>query len=121
MRRVVITGLGIVSSLGNDKASVSESLRLGKSGIRFNPVYADMGFRSQISGRPDIDLDALIDRKDKRFMGDAAAYATVAMQLAIADAGLATGVGLSAPYRPDRWLRRRLIYQSGGGGRYCAQ
>ena len=88
MRRVVITGMGIVSSLGNDKASVSESLRLGKSGIRFNPVYAEMGFRSQVSGRPDIDLDALIDRKDKRFMGDAAAYAAVAMQQAIADAGL---------------------------------
>lgn len=88
MRRVVITGLGIVSSLGNDKASVSESLRLGKSGIKANPVYAEMGFRSQISGRPEIDLDALIDRKDKRFMGDAAAYAAVAMQQAISDAGL---------------------------------
>ncbi|MGB4342692.1 MAG: beta-ketoacyl-ACP synthase I [Moraxellaceae bacterium] len=88
MRRVVITGLGIVSSLGNDKASVSESLRLGKSGIKANPVYAEMGFRSQISGRPEIDLDALIDRKDKRFMGDAAAYAAVAMQQAIGDAGL---------------------------------
>ena len=88
MRRVVITGLGIVSSLGNDKTSVSESLRLGKSGIKANPVYAEMGFRSQISGRPEIDLDALIDRKDKRFMGDAAAYAAVAMQQAISDAGL---------------------------------
>lgn len=88
MRRVVITGLGIVSSLGNDKASVSESLRLGKSGIKTNPVYAEMGFRSQISGRPEIDLDALIDRKDKRFMGDAAAYAAVAMQQAVSDAGL---------------------------------
>lgn len=88
MRRVVITGLGIVSSLGNDKASVSESLRLGKSGIKANPVYAEMGFRSQISGRPEIDLDALIDRKDKRFMGDAAAYAAVAMQQAVSDAGL---------------------------------
>lgn len=88
MRRVVISGLGIVSSLGNDKASVTESLRFGKSGIRSNPIYAEMGFRSQISGRPDIDLDALIDRKDKRFMGDAAAYAAVAMQQAIADAGL---------------------------------
>lgn len=88
MRRVVITGLGIVSSLGNDKASVTESLRCGKSGIRHNPVYAEMGFRSHVSGRPDIDLDAVIDRKDKRFMGDAAAYAAVAMQQAIADAGL---------------------------------
>ena len=88
MRRVVITGLGIVSSLGNDKATVSDSLRLMRSGIRANPVYAEMGFRSQVSGRPDIDLDAFIDRKDKRFMGDAAAYAAIAMQRAIADAGL---------------------------------
>jgi 3-oxoacyl-[acyl-carrier-protein] synthase-1 len=88
MRRVVITGLGIVSSLGNDKESVSDSLRHLRSGIRFNPVYAEMGFRSQVSGRPDIDLDAVIDRKAKRFMGDAAAYAYVAMQQAIADAAL---------------------------------
>ncbi|MES2917357.1 MAG: beta-ketoacyl-ACP synthase I [Pseudomonadota bacterium] len=88
MRRVVITGLGIVSSLGNDKATVSDSLRFMRSGIRANPVYAEMGFRSQVSGRPDIDLDAHIDRKDKRFMGDAAAYAAIAMQRAIADAGL---------------------------------
>lgn len=88
MRRVVITGLGIVSSLGNDKATVSDSLRLQRSGLRANPVYAEMGFRSQVSGRPDIDLDALIDRKDRRFMGDAAAYAFIAAQQAIADAGL---------------------------------
>ncbi len=88
MRRVVITGMGIVSSLGNDKKSVSESLRLSRSGIRANPKYAEMGFRSQVSARPDIDLDALIDRKAKRFMGDAAAYAYVAMQDAIKDAGL---------------------------------
>ncbi len=88
MRRVVITGLGIVSSLGNDKASVSESLRLMRSGIRANVVYAEMGFRSQISGTPDIDLDALIDRKDKRFEGPAASYAHISLQQAIADAGL---------------------------------
>jgi 3-oxoacyl-[acyl-carrier-protein] synthase-1 len=106
MRRVVITGLGIVSSLGNDKASVSESLRLMRSGIRSNPVYAEMGFRSQVSGRPDIDLDARIDRKDKRFMGDAAAYAYVAMKDAIADAGL-TPEQVSNP-------RTGLIAGSGG-------
>ncbi|MDF3031478.1 MAG: fabB [Moraxellaceae bacterium] len=106
MRRVVITGLGIVSSLGNDKQSVSESLRLMRSGIRANPVYAEMGFRSQISGRPDIDLDALIDRKDKRFMGDAAAYAYVAMQRAIEDAAL-TPEQVSHP-------RTGLIAGSGG-------
>lgn len=88
MRRVVITGLGIVSSLGNDKATVSESLRLMRSGIRPNPVYAEMGFRSQISGTPVIDFDAVIDRKDRRFMGDAAAYAHVSLQQAISDAGL---------------------------------
>ena len=88
MKRVVITGLGIVSCLGNDKATVTESLRLGRSGIRFNETYRDLGFRSHVSGRPDIDLDALIDRKAKRFMGEAAAYAYVAMQNAIADAGL---------------------------------
>jgi len=88
MRRVVITGMGIVSSLGNDKKSVSESLRFSRSGIRANPKYAEMGFRSQVSARPDIDLDTLIDRKAKRFMGDAAAYAYVAMHDAIKDAGL---------------------------------
>lgn len=106
MRRVVITGLGIVSSLGNDKATVSESLRLTRSGIRFNPVYAEMGFRSHVSGRPDIDLEAHIDRKDKRFMGDAAAYAYVAMQQAIADAGLPPEL-VSSP-------RTGLIAGSGG-------
>lgn len=88
MRRVVITGLGIVSSLGNDKATVSESLRLMRSGIRANPVYTEMGFRSQVSATPDIDLDALIDRKDRRFQGGAAAYAHVSLQKAIEDAGL---------------------------------
>lgn len=106
MRRVVITGLGIVSSLGSDKASVSDSLRAMRSGIRFNPVYAEMGFRSQVSGRPDIDLDALIDRKDRRFMGDAAAYAYVSLQQAIADAGL-TPEQVSHP-------RTGLIAGSGG-------
>jgi len=88
MRRVVITGLGIVSSLGNDKATVSESLRLMRSGIRANATYAEMGFRSQVSGTPVIDFDTLIDRKDRRFMGDAAAYAHVSLQQAISDAGL---------------------------------
>lgn len=88
MRRVVITGLGIVSSLGNDKATVSDSLRQMRSGIRANPVYAEMGFRSQVSGTPEIDLDALIDRKDKRFEGPAASYAHISLQQAIADANL---------------------------------
>ena len=89
MRRVVITGMGIVSCLGQDLDSVSATLKEGKSGIRFNPSYAEMGLRSHVSGSVDIDLDAAIDRKVKRFMGDAAAYAYLSMQQAIADAGLA--------------------------------
>lgn len=88
MRRVVITGIGIVSCLGNDPDSVSASLRAGRSGIRAMPEYAELGFRSQVAGQPDIDLDARVDRKQRRFMGDAAAYAWCAMDDAIRDAGL---------------------------------
>lgn len=88
MKRVVITGLGITSCLGNDSATVTESLRHLRSGIRHNDTYAQMGFRSHVSARPEIDLDALIDRKARRFMGDAAAYAYTALQQAIADARL---------------------------------
>jgi 3-oxoacyl-[acyl-carrier-protein] synthase-1 len=81
--------MGVVSCLGNDKQSVSESLRLGRSGISFNEEFKNMGLRSQVCGSVDIDLEALIDRKHLRFMGDAAAYAYIAMQNAIGDAGLA--------------------------------
>ncbi|MED5388170.1 MAG: beta-ketoacyl-ACP synthase I [Pseudomonadota bacterium] len=88
MRRVVITGMGIVSCLGNDADSVSQSLREGRSGIRFKEEYKDLGMRSHIAGTPDIALDDFIDRKPRRFMGDAAAYAYIAMQQAITDAGL---------------------------------
>jgi len=86
--RVVVTGMGIVSCLGNDMATVATSLRELRAGIRFIPEYAELGLRSQIAGVPDIDLDAQIDRKLKRFMGDAAAYAYIATRDAIADAGL---------------------------------
>ena len=89
MRRVVVTGMGIVSCLGNDLDTVSSALREGRSGISFRPDYAEMGLRSHVAGVPTIDLDAEIDRKQKRFMGDAAAYTCVAMRNAIADAGLA--------------------------------
>ncbi len=89
MRRVVITGMGIVSCLGNDLVTVSSALRGGRSGISHRPDYAEMGLRSHVAGVPTIDLDAEIDRKQKRFMGDAAAYTCVAMRNAIADAGLA--------------------------------
>ncbi len=88
MRRVVVTGLGIVSPLGNTADEVSRALRESRSGLRFMQDYADMGLRSQVAGVCEIDLEARIDRKQKRFMGDAAAYAHVAMGDAIHDAGL---------------------------------
>jgi 3-oxoacyl-[acyl-carrier-protein] synthase I len=88
MRRVVITGLGIVSCLGNDKQAVTESLKNGTSGIRFQEEYKEMGMRSHVAGSINIDLDEHIDRKAKRFMGGAAAYTYISMQQAIKDAGL---------------------------------
>jgi 3-oxoacyl-[acyl-carrier-protein] synthase-1 len=107
MKRVVITGLGLVSCLGNDRGSVATSLREGRSGIRAIPEYAELGFRSQVGGQPDIDLEARIDRKQRRFMGDAAAFAYVSMADAIADAGLSEAQ-ISDP-------RVGLIAGSGGG------
>ena len=88
MKRVVVTGLGIVSSIGNNKAEVVESLKQGKSGIVFADVYKEMGFRSHVHGAINIDQDEFIDRKVKRFMGDGAAFNYIAMQQAIADSGL---------------------------------
>ncbi len=88
MRRVVVTGMGIVSCLGNDQETVLESLKLGRSGIKFQPEYKELGFRSQVAGSIDIDLDSLIDRKLRRFMGNASAYAYLAMKQAIEDSGL---------------------------------
>jgi len=104
---VVITGIGVVSCLGNDRASVTESLRAGRSGISFSQDYADLGLRSQVRGRPEIDLDERIPRKPRRFMGDAAAYAYVAMEDAARDAGL-DPENLGDP-------RIGLIVGSGGG------
>ncbi|MHB1545008.1 MAG: beta-ketoacyl-ACP synthase I [Gammaproteobacteria bacterium] len=88
MRRVVVTGLGIASCLGNNKSDVTASLISGRSGISFIAEYERLGFRSRIAGVPPIDLDTALDRKQKRFMGDAAAYSFLAMRDAIADAGL---------------------------------
>ncbi|WP_151671641.1 beta-ketoacyl-ACP synthase I [Nitrincola schmidtii] len=88
MRRVVVTGMGIISCLGNDQDTVLESLKEGRSGIRFQPEYEEMGFRSQVAGQVDVDLDSLIDRKLRRFMGNASAYAYLSMKQAIEDAGL---------------------------------
>ena len=88
MRRVVITGVGIVSSIGNDATEVLQSLRSGTSGIELCPEYQDMGLTSHIHGSLNIDTTALVDKRARRFMGDGAAYAHIAMQQAIEDAGL---------------------------------
>lgn len=89
MRRVVITGIGIISAIGNSADEVEASLRAGKSGIIFAPDYAEHGFRSQVKGQPQIVLEDHIDKRDLRFMGPGAAYNFLAMQQAIADSGLA--------------------------------
>ena len=88
MKRVVVTGVGVVSSIGNDKEEVTRSLRAGKSGISFSSEYAERGFRSHVHGAPKIDLNDFIDRKRRRFMGDGAAYNYIAMGQAIKDSGL---------------------------------
>ncbi len=106
MRRVVVTGMGLVSCLGNAAHSVSRALREGISGICHMPEYAELGLRSQVAGQPVIDLVAEIDRKLKRFMGDAAAYAYVSMREAIADAGLTL----------DRIRHPRIGLIAGSGG-----
>lgn len=88
MRRVVITGIGIVSSIGNSAAEVEANLRAGKSGIVFAPDYAEHGFRCRVHGAPNIVLEDQIDKRDLRFMGDGAAYTFIAMRDAIKDSGL---------------------------------
>ncbi|HDL5234208.1 TPA: beta-ketoacyl-ACP synthase I, partial [Mannheimia haemolytica] len=88
MKRVVITGLGVISSIGNNKEEVLESLKAGKSGIEFVPEFAEVGMRSQVAGTIKLNPAELIDRKIYRFMGDAAAYAYLSMKEAIEDSGL---------------------------------
>jgi 3-oxoacyl-[acyl-carrier-protein] synthase-1 len=88
MRRVVITGIGVVSCIGNNKEDVLDSLRAGRSGIVANESFKEMGLRSNVSGSVNIDTKELIDRKIRRFMGDGAAYAYIAMRQSIEDAGL---------------------------------
>lgn len=106
MRRVVITGLGVVSCLGNSKSDVVESLKNGRSGISASETFAEMGLRSQVSGSVDIDIAEHIDRKVRRFMGNAAAYAYIAMQQAIDDSGL----------RPDEVSHPMTGLIAGSGG-----
>jgi len=106
VRRVVVTGLGVVSSIGNNKQEVTEALKAGKSGIRYCQEYADLGFRSHIHGDIKLDPSELIDRKVRRFLGDGAAYNYLAMQEAITDSGL-EGSDISNP-------RTGIIMGSGG-------
>ncbi|WP_341206698.1 beta-ketoacyl-ACP synthase I [uncultured Psychrosphaera sp.] len=106
MKRAVITGLGIVSSIGNNKAEVLESLKTGKSGISSSEQFKEYNLRSQVCGDIDLDVTAIIDRKTMRFMGEASAYAYIAMQEAIDDAGL-TDEQVSNP-------RTGLLAGSGG-------
>ncbi|MGS4991350.1 beta-ketoacyl-ACP synthase I [Roseibium sp. RP-7] len=106
MRRVVVTGMGIVSSIGANTEEVLSSLREGKSGISFAPDYAEHGFRSQVHGMPNVDIASLIDKRQLRFMGDGAAYNYISMQQAIADSGLEES-DISNP-------RTGLIMGSGG-------
>lgn len=106
MKRVVVTGMGIVSCLGNNKQAVLDALRSGQSGIQFKEEYKELGMRSHVAGSIHIDVDEFIDRKVKRFMGNAAAYAYIAMQQAIADSGLSE-TDISSP-------RTGLIAGSGG-------
>jgi len=107
MKRVVVTGYGIVSCLGNDRNAVLDSLKQGRSGIKFQQEYVDMGMRSHVAGSIDIDLDAHIDRKVKRFMGNSAAYAYISMQQAIEHAGLSDDMVSNT--------RTGIIMGSGGG------
>jgi 3-oxoacyl-[acyl-carrier-protein] synthase-1 len=106
MRRVVVTGIGAVSCIGNNSAEILESLRAGRSGITANDSFREMGLRSQVAGAVDIDVKEHIDRKVLRFMGDSAAYAYISMHQAIEDAGLEEGDVSN--------LRTGLIASSGG-------
>ncbi|MEM7489012.1 MAG: beta-ketoacyl-ACP synthase I [Pseudomonadota bacterium] len=123
MRRVVITGLGIVSSIGTSASAVEESLRAGRSGITAAPEYTEHGFRSQVHGVPDIDPADHIDKRVLRFMGPGAAYAYLSMEQAIADAGLAsddvsnprTGViaGSGGPSTSNLFEAHKVVVEKG--------
>ena len=123
MRRVVITGLGIVSSIGSSAQEVTAALREGRSGIVFADDYAEHGFRSQVHGKPEIVVEDLIDKRQLRFMGDGAAYNFIAMEQAIADAGLEptdvsndrTGLimGSGGPSTKNLFNAHRIVIEKG--------
>jgi len=123
MRRVVITGIGIVSPIGNNAAEVEASLRAGKSGIVFSPQYAEHGFRSQVHGMPQIVLEDHIDKRDLRFMGPGAAYNFIAMRQAVEDSGLEPGdvsndrtgiiVGSGGPSTSNFFQAHQIVIEKG--------
>lgn len=123
MRRVVITGIGIVSSIGTSAQTVLASLMEGKSGVSFAPDYAEHGFRCQVHGRPEIDLTEAVDKRQLRFMGDGAAYNYVAMEQAIADSGLEPGevshertglvMGSGGPSTKNLFLAHQTVLEKG--------
>ncbi|MFQ5635223.1 MAG: beta-ketoacyl-ACP synthase I [Gammaproteobacteria bacterium] len=123
MRRVAITGLGIVSSIGNDAGEVVESLKSGRSGIVFAPDYAEHGFRSQVHGMPNIDVTEHIDKRQLRFMGDGAAYNYIAMKQAIEDSGLEEGdisnertglvMGSGGPSTKNLFQAHKIVVEKG--------
>ncbi len=108
MKRVVVTGMGVVSCLGNNIEEVTKSLRAGRSGIKKIDIYEEHGLRSHLAGKPNIDVSEYVDRKKLRFMGDAAAYTYIAMQQAIEDAQLADDLVSN--------VRSGIIMGSGGAG-----
>ena len=123
MRRVVITGIGIVSSIGNDAEEVARSLKEGRSGISFAPDYAEHGFRSQIHGRPNLDPSEQVDKRQMRFMGDGAAFNYIAMEQAVADSGLEAGdvsnertgliMGSGGPSTKNLFEAHRIVIEKG--------
>lgn len=123
MRRVVITGIGIVSSIGNDAEEVARSLKEGRSGISFAPDYAEHGFRSQIHGKPDLEPSEHVDKRQMRFMGDGAAFNYIAMQQAISDSGLEAGdvsnertgliMGSGGPSTKNLFEAHRIVIEKG--------
>ncbi|MEL6317607.1 MAG: beta-ketoacyl-ACP synthase I [Pseudomonadota bacterium] len=106
MRRVVVTGIGIVSSIGSNAQEVTAALREGRSGIGFADDYAELGFKCQVHGAPKVDIDALVEKRVRRFMGDGAAWNYIAMEQAIRDAGL----------EPDDVSHERTGLIMGSGG-----
>ncbi|QIE56392.1 beta-ketoacyl-ACP synthase I [Pikeienuella piscinae] len=123
MRRVVITGIGIVSSIGTDAETVTASLKEGRSGISFAPEYAERGFRSHVEGRPDIVIADHVDKRQLRFMGDGAAYNYIAMEQAIADSGLEKGdvsnertglvMGSGGPSTKNLFAAHQIVLEKG--------